>query len=174
MPVYVYGNKEKKFDGPVFLLCLVSFMVLGFALFVSLGGDSQLGGEVVLERPEAEVWGGEFVVREVAEAYGVPPELALRVADFLRVNGINERFGGVGLYSVRPSHLEWIRGSVLQGTVVDLEDPIQNTQVAMYLLSGFHRQGYSWGSSALIYCFGFPAVHERGKYQDFLDFLGER
>jgi hypothetical protein len=97
--------------------------------------------------------------------------LALRLAEFLGGEGINEKFGGVGLFSVKPSHLDWIGGRVLQGTEVDLEDPYQNAQVAMFLLSRYHGQGYSWETSALIYCFGFPAVHERDKYQDFIRFI---
>jgi hypothetical protein len=152
----------------VFLFCVVDREFNEKALVV-LGDDPP----TVIEAQETGSWAADLAVREVAESYKVPVRLADGLIEYMAGQRFNEKYGGVGLFSVRPSHLGWIENSVLQGAIVDLEDPVQNAQVAMFLLSGFHRQGYSWESCALIYCFGFPAIHEREKYLDFINFLGE-
>jgi len=108
------------------------------------------------------------VIEMVSESYGVPSEYMERLADYLSAN--KSRFGGVGLFSVRQEDLGWIQDKVLLETRLDLNDDMQNAQVAAYLLKRFYDSGYSWKESFLIYTFGFSAVHD-SSYQDFVNFV---
>jgi hypothetical protein len=153
-------------------------ILLGIALF--LGGAVFLSRLIPADKPESppalsspvvEVNNLNTIISEVAVSYGFPPSVALRLSEYLLGNDFNGLYGGVGPFSVRPSHLEWVKGSILQGVLVNLEEPIQNSQVALFLLSRFQRSGYDPITSALIYCYGFPAIHERDKYSGFLRFM---
>ena len=110
------------------------------------------------------------VVEEIAISYGIPAGPMGRLSRYFEENAYNEKYGGIGLFSVRPSHLGWLKDSVLADTRIDLEDPIQNTQVAAYILRRFYVSGYSWQNSFLIYTFGFSAVNDDG-YSEFLKYI---
>jgi hypothetical protein len=112
----------------------------------------------------------ELVISAVAADYGVPPGPAFRLSGYLR--GL-ESAGGVGLFAVRQSHLRWIQEALLDGVAVDLEDAIQNAQVAMALLSRWHASGYDWPSCFLIYVYGFPALQKKEQYVPFLSYVFE-
>jgi hypothetical protein len=178
--VFVFKDKLKgKIHQKIVFLSLVVVTVL-FAVLVFVKGRwtvfTDESVEVSGTNTSVQVtgaWTADDAVWEVVDAYGVPRSLSGKLIEFLARQHFNDKYGGVGLFSVRPSHADWIKGKILQDTDINLEDPLQNTQVAMFLLSGFHASGYSWGSSALIYCYGFPAIHEREKYQDFLGFIGD-
>jgi hypothetical protein len=111
------------------------------------------------------------VVAQVAQSYGVPVVPMERLADFLQENDFAGRYGGVGLFAIKPSHREWLRGSVLAGADVDLTDDVQNAVVAAWLLRRFRRAGYSWESSFVIYVYGFAALHEPEKVQGLIGYL---
>jgi len=108
------------------------------------------------------------VIELVAESYGVPAECMERLANFLSTD--KSRFNGVGLFSIRQEDLGWIQDKVLLETSLNLEDDMQNAQVAAYLLKRFHDSGYSWRESFLIYTFGFSAIHD-SKYQGFVNYI---
>ena len=109
----------------------------------------------------------EVVVTSVAESYGVPAAAMIRFSQYLQ----QDNFDGVGLFSIKPEHIGWIQGSVLLNTDIDLEDDVQNTQIAAFLIRRFMDSGYSVEEAFLIYVWGFPAVHERDRHQDFLDMV---
>ena len=106
----------------------------------------------------------ELVVYAVADSYGVPAAPMLRLSEYLQ----QDRFDGVGLFSIKPGHVDWVRDSLLMDTIIDLEDPIQNTQIAAFLLRRFMDSGYSVEESFLIYVYGFTSLSNREQFQDFL------
>jgi len=108
------------------------------------------------------------VVELMANSYEVPAEYMKRLAEYLGIN--KSRFGGIGLFSIRQEDLSWIQDRVLSETKIDLNNEMQNAQVAAYLLRRFHDSGYSWKESFLIYTFGFSAIHS-SDHQDFIYFV---
>ena len=112
------------------------------------------------------------IVAEIAASFGVPVRPMERLARFLKENDFNSKYGGVGLFCVKPSHLGWLEGSVLANTKINLEDELQNTQVAAFLLKRYHDSGYSWENCFVAYVFGVAAINS-GKYSDFILYLFE-
>jgi hypothetical protein len=160
-------------NNPVLFLLLFVFLALvvsGIGLF--LDRPTPPAAPASPANPISVVDPLQTAITEVAISYGFPSIIAIRLSNYLVANDFNGLYGGVGPFSVRPSHLEWVKGSILQGTLVNLEDPLQNSQVALFLLSRFQSSGYDPITACLIYCFGFPAIHERGKYSGFLKFMG--
>ena len=151
---------------PRALWLVLAVVVLGLLLV----GVFWLYGVVSFGEEDVEV-NQVIMTDEVAQSYGVPVVAFAKLALWFEENGFNERYGGVGLYCVKPGHAGWLSGSVLVGADVDLEDDLQNAQVAAFLLKKFHDSGYDWEGSFLIYVYGFPAVHDRGGHVDFLDFV---
>ena len=111
------------------------------------------------------------IIEEVALSYGIPVSPMERLADYLRDNGFNEKYGGVGLFSVKPSHLGWLKDSVLADTKIDLEDELQNAQAAAYILKRFYDSGYSWENCFLMYVFGVSEVNAGDRHLDFISYL---
>jgi len=164
------GKKAKKFNGAALLLALVLVLFIGLIFFLikyASGEESSPKADAVVSETPSP--GADFsAVEGVAESYGIPAGTMERLAGYLAEHDFNGQYGGVGLFSVKPSHLSWIKDSILADTQIDLEDPIQNTQVAASLLRRFHDAGYSWKNCFLIFTYGFPAVNSGDKYADFL------
>jgi len=147
----------------------VSLFVLGLFLFwVHLVLTNDYSPQAVQE-PVETVESIELVVESVASSYGVPVGPMVRLAYYLQDNDFNGRYGGVGLYSVRPSHLDWIKDNVLKETTLDLENALQNAQVAATLLKRFNDAGYNWKACFLVYVYGFSALNEIEKYNTFME-----
>ena len=110
----------------------------------------------------------ESIIGSIAPSYSVPVGPMVRFAGFLKDNQFNERYGGVGLFSVRPSHLDWVKENILKDTDLNLEDNIQNTQIACFLLNRFKGSGYSWIECFLVYTYGWGSIHDLDKHADFI------
>ena len=167
----IIGSKGTPVKFPIKRILLIIFcwgllIGVGLAIYFSIRPDP-----VPIEVPGVLVSNPSFsIIEEVALSYGIPPGPMERFSEYLKDNDFNDKYGGVGLFSVKPSHLGWLKDSVLADTKINLEDPIQNTQVAAFLLKRFHDSGYSWQNCFLIYTFGFSAVNDNS-YSGFLDFV---
>ena len=167
----VLNAKGGKVSGRKLYLFLLPFLVLVASVIFLMSIDrshhyAPASGVLVCEFPFS-------VIEEVAASYGVPPGAMERFAAYLADNDFNRRYGGVGLFSVRPSHVGWLSESVLADTRVDLDDPVQNAHVAAFLLRRFYDSGYSWPSCFLIYAYGFSSVNAGDGYKDFINFIFE-
>ena len=169
-------NKDKKSKGlpadafiiGYILAGVISLFILGYLKFEDRFSKPVIFAPQPAQEPSIVVGSIESVVDSIASSYGVPVGPMIRFAGYLKDNQFNEKYGGVGLFCVKPSHLDWIKDNVLRETVTDLEDNLQNTQAASFLLKRFKDAGYSWVEAFLIYAYGFPAIHETDKHQDFI------
>jgi hypothetical protein len=110
------------------------------------------------------------VLRSVAESFGVPYGPAVRLSEYL----VAGDFSGVGLYRIKPVHLDMLQNRFVPGAAVDLEDPVLNANIALGLIADFHGRGYSWEQSFLIYVYGWgdlAPVTRSVEAQEFLDFV---
>jgi len=171
MNIILSGDKkDSTFDATGFIIIssFLSLLILIGLFILFTGKDSTKVSNKDVVVVNTTIDNPFFVIDDVATSYGVPVGPMERFAIYLRDNKFNELYGGVGLFSVRPSHLQWIKDNVLKDTTTDLKDDLQNTQVAAFLLKRFHDSGYSWVECFLIYSYGFPAIHQTSKYQDFI------
>lgn len=165
--------KEKEKTNPIGIALMFIFGAVAIGFFswhlISFFLRQNKPVEAPVEEPGFVIRIHAFsIVEEVALSYGIPAGPMGRLSRYFEENEFNAKYGGTGLFSVKPPHLGWLKDSVLEGTRIDLEDPIQNTQVAAFLLKRFYDSGYSWQNSFLIYAFGFSAVNN----DDYSDFLG--
>jgi hypothetical protein len=109
-------------------------------------------------------------IRMVAESLGVPFTPAIRLSEFLS----NEDFSGVGLFKVKPEHVDFLKDRFVPGAEVNLADPVMNANIALGLISSFHDRGYSWEQAFLIYVYGWgelaPSIRS-AVADDFLEFV---
>jgi hypothetical protein len=170
---FVFNSKSKK-PGPA-LGCLV--LVVGCAVLVvvalgvvmfSRGAQEEALEPVVVA--EDGVVSDSWVIRSVSDSFGVPYGKAVRLSEFLGEGD----FPGIGLFKVKPVHLDMLQNRFVPGAVADLEDPVMNANIALGLLSSFHDRGYSWEQSFLIYVYGWgdlAPVTRSVEAQEFLDFV---
>ena len=168
----IYFGKTESFKSPnkfwVFGwgILLAVLVILPLVLFSRAVGVSSV--EVSEETPASV---STFsIIEEVALSYGIPVQPMERLAEYLKVNGFNDKYGGVGVFCIKPSHLGWLSGSVLANTNINLEDELQNAQVAAFLLKRFRDSGYSWENCFVAYVFGVSAINS-GNYIDFVSYL---